>query len=138
VTPQQAVAKFNIRYSSDHSAESLKTWLTQHFDSVGGDWSAEWFASADPFVTAPGQFTDLMVSAITEATGRTPALSTSGGTSDARFISAFGEVVEFGLIGQTMHQVDEHTNINDLDLLTQVYGHMLRRYFSQDSAAVEA
>ena len=138
VTPQQAVAKFNIRYSSDHSADSLKDWLTQHFNSVGGDWSAEWFASADPFVTAPGQFTDTMTRAIAEATGRTPALSTSGGTSDARFIAAFADVVEFGLIGQTMHQTDEHTSTEDLDLLTKVYGHMLRRYFDDHHAAIEA
>jgi len=73
-----------------------------------------------------------------EATGRTPALSTSGGTSDARFIAAFADVLEFGLIGQTMHQTDEHTSTEDLDLLTKVYGHMLRRYFDDHHAAIEA
>ena len=129
VTPERVTAKFNIRYSSDHSAASLKAWLTDHFNAVGGDWQAEWHASADPFITSPGAYTDLVAAAIKDVTGGTPALSTSGGTSDARFIAPFAEVVEFGLIGQTMHQVDEHTNLEDLTLLTEIYRRVLSRYF---------
>ena len=129
VTPETAVAKFNIRYSSEHSAASLKAWLTDHFNSVGGDWQAEWYASADPFITTPGAYTDLVAEAIASVTGKPPQLSTSGGTSDARFIAPFADVVEFGLIGQTMHQVDEHTSLGDLDVLTEIYRQILIRYF---------
>ena len=70
-----------------------------------------------------------MVEAIASVTGTPPQLSTSGGTSDARFIAPFAEVVEFGLIGQTMHQVDEHTSLGDLDVLTEIYRQILSRYF---------
>ena len=129
VTPESVTAKFNIRYSSDHSADSLKSWLTDHFNTIGGTWQATWFASADPFITTPGGYTDLVANAIAEVTGRTPELSTSGGTSDARFIAPFAEVVEFGLIGQTMHQVDEHTSLQDLEQLTAIYRQILLRYF---------
>ena len=131
VTPETATAKFNIRYSSDHSADSLKAWLTNHFNTVGGAWQAEWYASANPFITTPGDYTDLVAEAIASVTGRTPQLSTSGGTSDARFIAPYADVVEFGLIGQTMHQVDEHTNLDDLDKLTEIYRQILAKYFDQ-------
>ena len=129
VTPQRTTAMFNIRYSSVHTADSLKAWLVEHFDSVGGNWSAEWVNSAAPFITEPGDYTDIVSHAIEDVTGRKPELSTSGGTSDARFIAPFAEVVEFGLIGQTMHQVDEHTSLADLDILTKIYRQILTRYF---------
>ena len=132
VTPQQTTAKFNIRYSSDHSAESLKAWLIDHFNHVGGEWSAEWYASANPFITTPGDYTDLIVAAIETVTGRKPELSTSGGTSDARFIAPYADVVEFGLIGQTMHQIDEFTTLDDLTQLTHVYQEVLNQYFARN------
>jgi succinyl-diaminopimelate desuccinylase len=81
------------------------------------------------FVTKPGAFTDLAVAAIEEVTGRRPELSTSGGTSDARFISGYCPVIEFGLVGQTMHQIDERTPIADLEKLTRIYRRILHRYF---------
>jgi succinyl-diaminopimelate desuccinylase len=81
------------------------------------------------FVTKPGPFTDLAVAAIEEVTGRKPELSTSGGTSDARFISSYCPVIEFGLVGQTMHQIDERVPVQDLEKLTQVYRGILTRYF---------
>jgi succinyl-diaminopimelate desuccinylase len=130
VTPQRAEARFNIRYSSEHTADSLKSWLTDHFDSVGGIWSAEWINSAEPFITKPGHYTDIVTAAITDITGKAPSLSTSGGTSDARFIAPFAEVVEFGLVGKTMHQVDENTTLDDLTTLTKIYGKILQRYFA--------
>ncbi|MCE2517348.1 MAG: succinyl-diaminopimelate desuccinylase [Alphaproteobacteria bacterium] len=135
VTPARATAKFNIRYSSDHSADSLKTWLTDHFNSCGGQWSAQWFASADPFITTPGDYTDLVASAVKDVTGKTPQLSTSGGTSDARFIAPYADVVEFGLVGQTMHQVDERTALADLDTLSDIYHAVLTRFFSAVSTS---
>lgn len=81
------------------------------------------------FVTKPGPFTDLAVSAIEEVTGRKPELSTSGGTSDARFISSYCPVIEFGLVGQTMHQINERVPVTDLEKLTKVYRGILARYF---------
>ena len=77
-------------------------------------------SNANVFVTKPGPFTDLAVAAIEEVTGRRPELSTSGGTSDARFISSYCPVIEFGLVGQTMHQIDERTPLCDLEKLTRV------------------
>ncbi len=130
ITPQRCIAMFNIRYSSAHTADSLKAWLTEHFDTVGGAWSATWINSAAPFITEPGAYTECVTGAIADITGKTPVLSTSGGTSDARFIAPFAEVVEFGLIGQTMHQVDEHTRLDDLTVLTNIYQQILTRYFA--------
>jgi succinyl-diaminopimelate desuccinylase len=94
--------------------------------------SFEWEPSnADVFVTAPGPFTDLVVDAIAEVTGHKPALSSSGGTSDARFIKDFCPVVEFGLVGQTMHAIDEQVPTSDLVALTAIYRKILDRYFGQ-------
>ena len=131
VTPQRTSAKFNIRYSSDHTAEGLISWLTDHFNAVDNNWSATWNASADPFITEPGAYTDLVVAAVKDVTGKSPALSTSGGTSDARFIAPYAEVVEFGLIGQTMHQVDEHTGLEELNSLRDIYHAVLSRFFAK-------
>ena len=86
-------------------------------------------SNANVFVTKPGAFTDLAVAAIREVTGRAPELSTSGGTSDARFISNYCPVIEFGLVGQTMHQIDERTPVADLEKLTRIYRGILDRYF---------
>ncbi len=78
----------------------------------------------------PGAFTDTVVAAIKDVTGRTPDLNTGGGTSDARFIKNYCPVIEFGLVGQTMHQIDEHTKVADLEKLTQIYRGVLDRYFA--------
>jgi succinyl-diaminopimelate desuccinylase len=88
------------------------------------------YSNSNVFVTKPGVFTDLAVAAIEEITGRKPELSTSGGTSDARFISSYCPVIEFGLVGQTMHQVNERTPIADLEKLTKIYRSVLDRYFA--------
>ena len=125
VIPATTRAAFNIRYNSDHSVDSLKAWLTDHFNSVSNDWQATWTDNAHPFVTAPGKLTDMLTSAVEKVTGRTPQLSTSGGTSDARFISRFTDVVEFGLVGQTMHKVNECTPLDDVTVLRQIYAHAI-------------
>jgi len=131
VIPASASAKFNIRFNTEHTAESLIGWLEEHFDRVGGNWNAVWKASAHPFVTPPGQLTDLLVAAIEQASGRRPSLSTSGGTSDARFITNLCPVAEFGLVGQTMHKVDEHVMTADIDGLTDIYHVFLKSFFDQ-------
>jgi succinyl-diaminopimelate desuccinylase len=133
--PGEARARFNIRFNDCHSQASLKALIEQRAQQAAAGrvhYSFEWQPSnADVFVTKPGPFTELAVSAIKEVTGRTPKLSTSGGTSDARFIKDYCPVLEFGLVGQTMHQVDECTPVADLVTLTAVYRCIIERYFAQ-------
>jgi succinyl-diaminopimelate desuccinylase len=132
--PGEARARFNIRYNDCHSQASLKALIERHAEQAAAGhvhYSFEWQPSnADVFVTKPGPFTDLAVAAIKEVTGHTPKLSTSGGTSDARFIKDYCPVLEFGLVGQTMHQVDECTPVADLVALTAVYRRIIERYFA--------
>jgi succinyl-diaminopimelate desuccinylase len=132
--PGEARARFNIRYNDCHTQESLKTLIEQRALKVAGNairFSFEWQPSnANVFVTAPGPFTEMVATAIADVTGRTPTLSTTGGTSDARFITHHCPVVEFGLVGQTMHQVDERVPIADLRALTVIYRKILERYFA--------
>ena len=131
--PGEARARFNIRYNDCHTLSSLRTLIEQRVAAAAGGarWRIDWQSSnADVFVTAPSPFTDLVVAAVTEVTGRAPQLSTSGGTSDARFIKDYCPVVEFGLVGQTMHQVDERVPVADLTKLTAVYRRILERYFA--------
>jgi succinyl-diaminopimelate desuccinylase len=133
--PGEARARFNIRFNDHHNQESLKVMLEKRAVAASGGkvrFSFEWEPSnADVFVTAPGPFTDLVVDAIAEVTGHKPALSSSGGTSDARFIKDFCPVVEFGLVGQTMHAIDEQVPTSDLVALTAIYRKILDRYFGQ-------
>jgi succinyl-diaminopimelate desuccinylase len=129
--PGEARARFNIRYNDCHSQNTLKTLIERRAQAAAGrvDFSFEWQPSnADVFLTEPGPFTDLAISAITEITGRKPKLSTSGGTSDARFIKDYCPVLEFGLVGQTMHQVDECAPVADLLTLTAIYRRIIERY----------
>ena len=129
VIPARAEASFNIRFNTEHSSDSLRGWLEEHFQRIGGDWQAKWRSNADPFITDPGQLTDMLTAAIADVTGRTPALSTTGGTSDARFITKMCAVAEFGLVGKTMHQVDEHVDVADIEALCAIYEAFLARAF---------
>jgi succinyl-diaminopimelate desuccinylase len=131
--PGEARARFNIRYNDCHSQTALKTLIERRAETAAAGrvhFSFDWQPSnADVFVTKPGPFTDLAVAAIAEVTGRKPKLSTSGGTSDARFIKDYCPVLEFGLVGQTMHQVDECAPVADLVTLTAVYRRIIGKYF---------
>jgi len=134
VIPAQARAKFNIRFNDHHTQATLRELVDARLAKAAGNrirarivWEP---SNANVFVTKPGAFTDLAVAAIEEVTGRKPELSTSGGTSDARFIAFYCPVIEFGLVGQTMHQVDERTPISDLAKLTKIYRGVLDRYFA--------
>jgi succinyl-diaminopimelate desuccinylase len=136
--PGEARARFNIRFNDKHTLESLKNLIEQRATKAAQDLAAggkikfsfQWKPSNAPvFVVKPGPFTDLVTDAIAKVTGRKPELSTSGGTSDARFIAAFCPVVEFGLVGQTMHAIDERVPIGDLRALTTIYRTILDRYF---------
>jgi succinyl-diaminopimelate desuccinylase len=131
--PREARARFNIRYNDCHSQAELKALIERRAETAAAgrmQFSFDWQPSnADVFVTKPGPFTDLAVSAIAEVTGCTPKLSTSGGTSDARFIKDYCPVLEFGLVGQTMHQVDECAPLADLATLTKIYRRIIDKYF---------
>jgi succinyl-diaminopimelate desuccinylase len=131
--PAEARARFNIRFNDCHSQISLRTLIEKRAAEAAGGrvrWHIAWEPSnADSFLTKQGPFLNLVVGAIKEVTDQTPKLSTSGGTSDARFIKDYCPVLEFGLVGATMHQVDERTSIADLATLTAVYRKILDRYF---------
>ncbi|MCO5132328.1 MAG: succinyl-diaminopimelate desuccinylase [Xanthobacteraceae bacterium] len=134
VIPARATAKFNIRYNDHHTQTSLRELVEARLTKATGNRiraRIEWEPSnADVFLTEPGPFTDLVVAAIRDATGRTPDLNTGGGTSDARFITHYCPVIEFGLVGQTMHQIDERAPLGDLETLTRIYRGVLDRYFA--------
>jgi succinyl-diaminopimelate desuccinylase len=134
VIPGQARAKFNIRFNDHHSQETLRALVEARMMKAAGNrikarivWEP---SNAGAFVIKPGAFTDLVVAAIEEVTGRRPDLNTAGGTSDARFITRYCPVIEFGLVGQTMHQIDERTPVADLEKLTKIYRGVLDRYFA--------
>jgi succinyl-diaminopimelate desuccinylase len=134
VIPGQARAKFNIRYNDEHTQDSLRSLIEKRLsDACGNRIKARitWEPSnAGSFVTKPGPFTEIVIDAIRSVTGRTPDLNTGGGTSDARFITHYCPVIEFGLVGQTMHQIDERTPVADLETLTAIYRGILDRYFA--------
>jgi succinyl-diaminopimelate desuccinylase len=132
--PGEARSRFNIRFNDKHTLDSLKALIEQRAAKAAGGkikFSFRWEPSnAAVFVTKPGPFTDLVTKAVKDATGRQPELSTTGGTSDARFICAYCPVVEFGLVGQTMHATDERVPLADLAALTAIYRTILDRYFA--------
>jgi succinyl-diaminopimelate desuccinylase len=128
VIPGAARALFNVRFNDRHSASSLEARLRQRLDAVGGRFELRTEASGEPFVTQPGPFSELLESVIERELGVTPELSTSGGTSDARFIKDACPVVEFGLVGATIHQVDERVDVADLEALTRIYQALLASF----------
>jgi succinyl-diaminopimelate desuccinylase len=131
VIPATAHAVFNIRFNDRRTSGALEEWLTQHLDAVGGEYTLEVRVSGESFVVPPTALSDCLAEAIRRVTGRTPEFSTTGGTSDARFIQAFCPVVEFGLVGQTMHKVDERADLSDIAGLTQIYRTFLGLYFDR-------
>ncbi len=133
IIPREARARFNIRYNDRHARDGVKALMQARAATAAGGrirWSIAWDPSnADVFLTKPGPFVDLVAGAVAEVTGRKPQLSTSGGTSDARFIKDHCPVIEFGLANQTMHKVDERVPAADLVALTAIYRRILERYF---------
>ena len=137
--PGVARAMMNIRFNDEHTGASLDAWMRGVFDQVvqemGGAYEFETKISGEAFITEPGRFSMLITEAIREVTGLAPELSTSGGTSDARFIRAYAPVVEFGLANATMHKVDEHVPAGDIARLADIYEAILRRYFAAGADA---
>ncbi len=134
VIPASCHATVNIRFNDSHSGASLTKWLEAQAAEVGAatgvEFSLKVKISGESFFTPPGALSDLVANAVQTQTGIVPALSTSGGTSDARFIKAHCPVVEFGLVGQSMHQVDERVEVAQIKQLKMIYHQILRDYFA--------
>jgi succinyl-diaminopimelate desuccinylase len=135
VIPQQAKARLNIRFNPAHSGAELAKWmcgLSQTFaDKTGADILCKCAISGEAFLTEGGPFVDLIADVIRERFGIETDRSTTGGTSDARFIRALCPVVEFGLVGTTMHQINECVPVADLEALTEAYQALIEAYFAR-------
>ncbi|TDT96433.1 MULTISPECIES: succinyl-diaminopimelate desuccinylase [Azorhizobium] len=135
VIPGAATAKFNVRYNDLYSLESLKAEIARRLDTAGEPYVLTFRDGAsESFLTAPGPFVETVLDAVADVTGQRPQMSTTGGTSDARFIKSLCPVVEFGLVGQTMHMVNEATPVADLTALTAIYERLIARYFATFAA----
>ena len=134
VIPAEARATVNIRFNDAHSSENLISWidgvLASSSSGTGVDLAARYQVSGESFITPPGPFSDLVARAVTAETNETPEFSTSGGTSDARFIRAICPVVEFGLVGKTMHQVNEQVPVAQITTLTRIYSRIIREFLA--------
>ncbi len=134
VTPSEAFARFNVRFNDIWTLSNLEAELRNRIEAAQGGANVSVHfenSNATAFMTRPGAFTTLVTKAIELETGHTPVLSTTGGTSDARFIKDYAQVVEFGLVGKTMHGIDEHVDVADVETLTRIYERVLETYFSK-------
>ncbi len=134
VIPARGTATVNIRFNDLHTGQGLCDWLRGHADAVQAETGVRietrFQISGESFLTPPGELSDLIADAVQAETGRRPEASTSGGTSDARFVRYHCPVVEFGLVGKTMHQVDERVEVAQIHQLKAIYGRILRDYFA--------
>ncbi|NDV54055.1 succinyl-diaminopimelate desuccinylase [Salipiger sp. PrR003] len=134
VVPAQTRATLNIRFNDTHSGASLSDWLRAETAKVDAEFGTRTELkikiSGEAFLTPPGPLSDLVAKSVEAETGRTPVLSTTGGTSDARFVRHHCPVVEFGLVGKTLHQVDENVEVAQITQLKAIYTRMLRAYFA--------
>ena len=134
VIPARGQATVNIRFNDLHSGASLSRWLEEQAQAVAAETGVQidlrLQISGESFLTPPGEFSAMIARAVQAETGRVPVASTSGGTSDARFVKDHCPVVEFGLVGKTMHQVDERVEVAQIHQLKAIYGRILRDYFA--------
>jgi succinyl-diaminopimelate desuccinylase len=134
VIPAEARAKFNIRYNDLWTRPKVEAWVRARCEDAAGDiavrYDVTFSGTGDVFRTRPGPLVDTMAAAVVAETGRTPKLTTGGGTSDARFIQAYCPVIEFGLVNATIHQVDERVAVADLEALTRIYERFIESYFA--------
>ncbi|MEE4187685.1 MAG: succinyl-diaminopimelate desuccinylase [Roseobacter sp.] len=134
VIPATCTGTVNIRFNDTHSGASLSAWIRDELSKLETDFGVQTEVrikiSGESFLTPPGPLSDLVCGAITAETGKTPELSTTGGTSDARFVKDHCPVVEFGLVGQSMHQVDEHVQVAHIEQLKAIYTRILTDYFA--------
>ncbi len=134
VIPAKATARFNVRFNPNWTGASITGWIRAQLDRIAAEtdlsYTLDAIVSGEAFLTTDADFVRCVADGVEAATGRCPELSTSGGTSDARFIKDYAPVAEFGLVGATMHQVDEHVAIEDITRLRRAYGEILKRYFA--------
>ena len=130
VVPAQGKATFNIRFCDVWSLETLEEKIRDVLNTITKDYEIKFTRGASPFLTKPGAWTNLVVDAVKTVTGNTPVMGTGGGTSDARFVAKYCDVVECGLINQTIHQVDEHCTLADLETCEAIYLEVLNQYFA--------
>ena len=135
IIPAEAKARLNIRFNPAHKGADLQSWIegvaAQAGEAFSGRVEVKTLISGEAFLTRRGEFTDVVAEAVRETTGEDPDLSTTGGTSDARFIRSLCPVLEFGLVGQTMHAVDEQVPVSQLRALTATYAAIIERYFAR-------
>ncbi len=135
IIPAQARARLNIRFNPSHTGEDLIDWLNREAGAVQAETGLrielEHLCSGNAFLTEPGPFVEAVQDAVEAETGRRPEASTTGGTSDARFIRALCPVLELGLVGQTMHQIDERVPVAELEALTGVYRRVIETVFER-------
>ncbi len=134
VIPAECKATLNIRFNDSHSGASLTEWMQAKVDTISAETGVgidmKVTISGESFITPPGDLSELVANSVEAETGRRPELSTSGGTSDARFVQHHCPVVEFGLVGKTMHQVDEQVPVAQIHQLKDIYSRILRDYFA--------
>ena len=133
VIPAKARSTFNVRFNDLHKATDIERWVRKRFDTVTKKTDSSYDlitkVSGEAFLSPPGQLSAVLSGAVNEVSGRSPVLSTSGGSSDARFIKDYCPVAEFGMVGATMHKVDESIKLVDLEALTAIYATTLKNYF---------
>jgi succinyl-diaminopimelate desuccinylase len=128
VIPAEAKANFNIRFNDQHNGKTIEEWVRAQIAKTKANVSLEWRISGESFITPPGKLSALIVEAAKKVTGLTPDLSTTGGTSDARFIKDYCPVVEFGTTGSTAHAIDEKVKVEDIVKLKDIYLHVLKNF----------
>ena len=130
VIPGKAQGSFNIRFNPKHTAKSITNWIKKEFNKVHFKYKLDLYVSGNAFLTKPGKFSELIKKCVKQVTKKTPKYATDGGTSDARFVHAEGiNVVEFGLVGKSMHTSSEQVSLKDLKNLTKIYKLVLEEYF---------
>ena len=135
VIPASTTATINIRFNDSHSGSSLISWLEEEIDKVSAEYGIQFKTdfkiTGESFITPPGELSELISEAVKKELGVQPKLSTTGGTSDARFIKNICPVTEFGLVGKTMHAIDERVEINQINQLKEIYTRILDAYFEK-------
>jgi len=135
VIPGEAGARLNIRFNDRHTRVSLERDLRARIAALAPDFDLNVRCNAEAFHTRPGRLTEVLAASVEEVTGLRPELNTLGGTSDARFVQRYCPVVEFGLVGATLHQADERVTLGDIEGLTRIYEALLRRYLVSGGGA---
>jgi len=135
VIPAEVKARINVRFNDLHTAASIQTWIEAKLNEVSDAYELSVHVTGEAFLTPPGKLSDVIADAVKKRLGTAPELSTTGGTSDARFIKDIAPVAEFGLIGSTMHKVDEHVAVADITALAEIYRDVIDGFFADDSAS---